>query len=168
MRHLFIIFAGPFRSSTYRGQPGTSFRKALRTRNGNTARASLAFSDLVYLEEYNWWNILLRSVFSPAAEAGRPHDVAGLQKRRSRQAAARTCPRAPARRGGLELKRRRRASALHFRSPRVPASPLLPSVLAASLCAGRRLTPARGAGESPREGNALPDPPSPNRAGGPV
>jgi hypothetical protein len=57
----------------YRGRP-EEFRRALQAAVANSQGVMLF--DLVYIENYNWWNILTE-VFPTSKRA--PHDVPGLQ-----------------------------------------------------------------------------------------
>ncbi len=67
-----FVYAGLYLLD-YKDRPEL-FRKALDTAVRNSQGVMLF--DLVYLEEYNWWNIL-SEVFSTPRRA--PHDVPGLQ-----------------------------------------------------------------------------------------
>jgi len=67
-----FVYAG-LQVLDYRGAPD-DFRKALRVAAEHSQGVMLF--DLVYIEEYDWWNIL-SEVFSAPKRA--PHDVPGLQ-----------------------------------------------------------------------------------------
>lgn len=67
-----FVYAG-IQVLDYKDKP-EDFRKALQTALQNSQGVMLF--DLVYLEEYNWWNIL-SDVFTVPRRA--PHDVPGLQ-----------------------------------------------------------------------------------------
>ena len=67
-----FVYAG-IQLLDYHGKP-EDFRKALKTALQHSQGVMLF--DLVYLEEYNWWNIL-SEVFTAPRRA--PHDVPGLQ-----------------------------------------------------------------------------------------
>jgi uncharacterized lipoprotein YddW (UPF0748 family) len=58
----------------YRGKP-EEFRRALQTAVQSSQGVMLF--DLVYIEEYNWWNILNEAFTAPRRA---PHDVPGLQE----------------------------------------------------------------------------------------
>jgi hypothetical protein len=67
-----FVYAG-LQVLDYRGNPD-GFRKAIQTALAHSQGVMLF--DLVYIEEYNWWN-LLTELFSVPRRA--PHDVPGLQ-----------------------------------------------------------------------------------------
>jgi hypothetical protein len=67
-----FVYAGLYLLD-YQGRP-EAFRKALEAAAASSQGVMLF--DLVYLEEYNWWNIL-NEAFAEARRA--PHDVPGLQ-----------------------------------------------------------------------------------------
>lgn len=87
-----FVYAGLYLLD-YSGRPD-DFRKAVQAAAQNSQGVMLF--DLVYIEEYNWWNIL-SELFSVPRRA--PHDVPGLQGAiRQTREALRSRPPAPAQR----------------------------------------------------------------------
>ena len=85
-----FVYAG-IQVLDYQGKPD-DFKQALQM--AVQASQGVMLFDLVYVEEYNWWNILNEAFAAPRKA---PHDVPGLEAalRQAKQALRAATPAAP-------------------------------------------------------------------------